>query len=433
MTMVMQTVRQLTLAGTIIAALSLSVLHPDAAIAATYYAATNGNDASSGTQAQPFRTIKKGLSVLAAGDTLYIRGGTYDEVINSNVQTIPTGTTWSNAPIIASYPGETAILRPSSGSAVINLPASYIQYLILDRLTIDAFNTTDGISLGDRAAPSHHIRFQNGEVKNARAMNVTGSGSFIEVVRSKIHDAGHGDCVNTSNLGCYGFYWGGTNSLFDGNEVYNNGGYGFHIYHSGGNDVINNIVRNNVVYGNGFSDARLPNVTLNGILIASGGNNIAYNNIVYGNANGMRVSYTLGGSNNQLYNNTIYGNTGSALEVSSSALNTVVRNNICYGNGSEITNWGDPGAIFSNNFCGSAGTGCALSGDPQFVNAASRDFRLQAGSPARNAGVTLSTVSTDYQGVPRPQEAGYDIGAFEYQPSSSLVSPAPPTNVRVIR
>ena len=35
------------------------------------------------------------------------------------------------------------------------------------------------------------------------------------------------------------------------------------------------------------------------------------------------------------------------------------------------------------------------------------------GSPAINAGVTLSTVTTDFDGVSRPQGGVYDIGAYE--------------------
>ena len=39
-------------------------LHADVASAATYYVATNGNDANPGTQSQPFQTVQKGISVL---------------------------------------------------------------------------------------------------------------------------------------------------------------------------------------------------------------------------------------------------------------------------------------------------------------------------------------------------------------------------------
>ncbi|HLO38261.1 MAG TPA: hypothetical protein VK173_07225 [Lacibacter sp.] len=45
--------------------------------AAIYYVAINGNDENSGTKEHPFLTIQKAQSLVAAGDTVYIRGGLY--------------------------------------------------------------------------------------------------------------------------------------------------------------------------------------------------------------------------------------------------------------------------------------------------------------------------------------------------------------------
>src|SRR4249919_3055408 len=91
------TVRPLALSTIMfIVLLTGGVLSPRAATAATYYVATTGKDANPGSQAQPFKTIRKGLTVLSAGDTLYIRGGTYAEYINSGAQTVPSGTSWNN-------------------------------------------------------------------------------------------------------------------------------------------------------------------------------------------------------------------------------------------------------------------------------------------------------------------------------------------------
>jgi pectate lyase-like protein len=42
-----------------------------------YYVATNGNDANTGTISSPFLTIKRAQTSVVAGDTVYIRGGTY--------------------------------------------------------------------------------------------------------------------------------------------------------------------------------------------------------------------------------------------------------------------------------------------------------------------------------------------------------------------
>ncbi len=50
---------------------------PFVANATEYYVATNGNDNNPGTLAQPWATWQKGFTSIAAGDILYIRGGTY--------------------------------------------------------------------------------------------------------------------------------------------------------------------------------------------------------------------------------------------------------------------------------------------------------------------------------------------------------------------
>ncbi len=52
--------------------------------AATYYVATTGNDANPGTQAQPFRTIGKGVAAAVNNDTVQVASGTYYEVISWN-------------------------------------------------------------------------------------------------------------------------------------------------------------------------------------------------------------------------------------------------------------------------------------------------------------------------------------------------------------
>jgi hypothetical protein len=46
--------------------------------AATYYVATNGNDANPGTLAAPFYNVTKATALAAPGDTIFMRGGTYN-------------------------------------------------------------------------------------------------------------------------------------------------------------------------------------------------------------------------------------------------------------------------------------------------------------------------------------------------------------------
>jgi hypothetical protein len=47
------------------------------ALSKIYYVATTGNDANTGTISSPFLTIQRAQTSAAAGDTVYIRGGTY--------------------------------------------------------------------------------------------------------------------------------------------------------------------------------------------------------------------------------------------------------------------------------------------------------------------------------------------------------------------
>src|SRR5680860_603047 len=113
---------------------------PGMTYALEYYVAKTGNDANSGAYPSPFLTIQKGMTTMRTGDTLLIRAGTYAEQIDSQFFTIPTGTSWENAPIIAAYPGDVVTLKPNSGSQAIGLVHSYIQYVIFDGLIVDAIN-----------------------------------------------------------------------------------------------------------------------------------------------------------------------------------------------------------------------------------------------------------------------------------------------------
>ncbi|WP_164490064.1 LamG-like jellyroll fold domain-containing protein [Runella sp. SP2] len=148
---------------------------------------------------------------------------------------------------------------------------------------------------------------------------------------------------------------------------------------------------------------------------------------------------SLGGgiSNNTAYptliNVTMVGNyagSGAALEGSSSDIS--IRNSIIWGNGnSGITR--QEGSLAISNSIIEGGDGGSLGSNPQFMDAANGDFRLQASSCAINAGnnsAVPSDVLTDAGGNPRFFNNGtVDIGAYEFQGNYQAKSlPAETTN-----
>ena len=47
-----------------------------------FYVAPPGSDSNPGTEAQPWKTIQKAANALIAGDTVYIKAGTYREQVS---------------------------------------------------------------------------------------------------------------------------------------------------------------------------------------------------------------------------------------------------------------------------------------------------------------------------------------------------------------
>ena len=88
------------------------------ASAATYYVATNGSDSNAGNKDKPFATLKKANAVVTAGDTVWIRGGTYNikdtsyvrnDQMSAGILLTASGTSDNNRIHYLAYPGEQPI------------------------------------------------------------------------------------------------------------------------------------------------------------------------------------------------------------------------------------------------------------------------------------------------------------------------------------
>jgi hypothetical protein len=406
-----------------ILALIGGVFSLNAASAATYYVATKGTDSNAGSQSAPFRTIAKGLSVVGAGDTLKIRGGTYNEGIDGNKQKLPSGTS-GNPVIIQAYPSETVILQPSNGTVIHLVPTSQnptVDYLVFDGIILDGSlqSSSSFVGYGIELNGARFITFQNGEIRNFQNANSIGvhsscSNAFSRCQSNttfrnmKIHDIANNLSIQDNTVG-HGIYAAFVNSLIENCQIYNVKGFGIQFYSSSGG-VNNNTFRNNIIHDVG--QGNVSSVT--GLYIGSGDNNLAYNNIIY-NTPGSGIAISSGASNSKVYNNTVYNNGQGGIGVFNS-FGADVRNNIMYANGSAYGDYHDEGSstTASNN----------LTSNPLFVNAGSANFQLQSNSPAIDKGMRISIVTSDFNRVPRPQGAAYDIGACEF---GQLINPSIPT------
>ena len=81
--------------------------------ATTYYVATTGSNTASGNITQPFATLQKGHDVAVAGDTVFIRGGTYSITTPANsgagISITKSGTSDSKRIYFWAYPGEVPV------------------------------------------------------------------------------------------------------------------------------------------------------------------------------------------------------------------------------------------------------------------------------------------------------------------------------------
>jgi len=378
-----------------------------------YYVATNGSNSNPGTISQPFRTIAKGVSMLTPGKTLLVRSGTYAESLQG---TIPGGTSWSSPVTVEAYPGETVTLQPPSGAGcALHFQGSNEQYIIVQGFIIDAKNvTTDAIKItsgsGTAADAANHIKITNCEVENAIGQGIitTDGANYNQFINLNVHGNG-GVAQGAGSHDSHGMYISTAYNTISGCTIYDNGGRGIQLCDWGTPDTVNNnVVTGNRVYDNGLNnDGGGP-----GISVASGDNNIISNNVVYGNSDGgIQIEY-YAPANNQVVNNTVVNNPGpdfggiyiGPATSGGAAINTLVENNISYNN-TGPGNFTDLGASTTKitNLFGI---------NPLFVNMAGNDFQLQAGSPAINVGTAANAPSTDVDGVPRPQGAGVDIGAY---------------------
>jgi hypothetical protein len=419
---------------------------------ATYYVATNGNDSNPGTESQPWRTIQRAADTLVAGDTVYIRAGTYNE------QVVPQNSGASGAYITyAAYPDETvtidgAGLTLGSRDGLFQIyRQSYIK--VVGLRVINAYG--GGSTTGIRAEYASHIIIQGNYTYGTESSGIgIWYSDNIVVDRNEIEFANHGGYNENLSV-----------SRSDQVEVMNNvvhhgfncpnGGEGINVKDGASNVKVHHNIAHHLdklCFGldawqnHTFNIEYYQNVAhdcYHGFIVSSERTGLAeniwvYNNIAYNNRfNGLTVVQWGGepdGPKRDVYfiNNTSYNN-GYGFRINAlNNENVVFRNNILASNGTNIAiaSGAQAETTVDHNlfYDGNSGGDNAVIGDPLFVSVGTADFHLQANSPAIDAGSSLNAPNSDFDGISRPQGAGYDIGAYEYGGSPQLTPTATSTS-----
>ena len=202
-----------------------------------YYVDANGNDNNPGTLAEPWQTIQKAANTLVPGDTVYVRGGVYNEKVNINV----SGSANDGYITFQNYENEVPIL---DGTGLSVPDGNNGMFLIVDQ---------------------HYIIIRGFEIRNYRT-------STPNIIPVGIHIRGVVHHIQLRNNNIHHIE---TNAPVD-DDLMGADAHGIAVYGTSAPDSINNIL----IVGNELHDLMLGSsegLVLNGNLaLFTVSNNIVY-------------------------------------------------------------------------------------------------------------------------------------------------------------
>lgn len=417
-----------------------------------FYVTSDGDDTNDGTEDSPWGTIQHAADQVQAGDLVVVAAGEYPE----RVFVSTSGT--AGAPITFKADGAVKMRGFTIGADYIAVRGfdiadtgsdwvtgwgilvegkycviedNYIYYaarggILLNGLGEKRLITTNCVVRNNRLERNHGLGIEiqgrdhlieGNEVwatiqhhpdysptwADADGMHFHGSGHRI--VRNYIHDIRYADPENVDpHIDCFQTFESSdkeaaSNILFEGNicialesQGIRESGYGFMLQ-----DAMDITIRNNIIQAFG------------GINTGAGGNqNLFIVNNLFANDLELPLTHSPVGvslqncPNSAVMNNIFYEQKAYGLFIEGSSFTGLEAGwNLHYRSDGESP-WGEPYP------------GDLWQVDPLFVNPTSRDFHLQSGSPAIDAGETISNLTTDFEGSLRPQGDGYDIGPYEH-------------------
>ncbi len=408
--------------------LSLFVFAP-AAVAGTYYVSTSGSNSNPGTISSPFGTLQKAHDIAVAGDTIYMRGGTYN--ITSGHKLIRSGASGNHIKVFA-YPGEFPVIDASQmtqNGYVAGFPLSLVGASWWHIKGLEIKNGPEGGLVlypnGSSGPGSSNNIIENNNVHHNGRLSQSG-GTGIRVVSSSANnlilnnDSHHNRDILKDGADGFAIGGPGAGNVLRGNRAWRNSDDGYDFF-----NVIDNTnggvatIEGNWAWENGYDDNLQPLGEGNGFKLGgqrpnttstSGGhmvkNNVSWKNKQHGFVENLaKVPMTV-------YNNTAWSNKGSNFLFN--YLASTFRNNLSFTPGGNLisstannayNSWNLPVTVSTADFASLDFTGATgprnADGSLPTINL----LRLVAGSDLIHKGVNVGIAYTG---------SAPDLGAYEY-------------------
>ena len=426
---------------TLLAVLAITISTLSCAWADQYFVDPNGDNSADGSALSPWRTLQYAADHVGPGDRVTVRAGEYVgfDLRHSGAPAAPIEFVAESGAIINSA----SQVRMRNGVFADGINLEGASYVVVDGFNIVGMPEAGVRSVGFSDDLASHVTVRNVTTSNNGVWGIfTGhvDDLLIENNRTSGSIAQHGIYVSNS----------GDRPVIRNNRIWGNHGSGIHMNgdaSQGGDGIISGaVVSSNVIFDNGTGGS---GINMDGVQDSRIENNLIYDNHSSG-ISLYQIDAAAGASGNLIINNTIQqaANGRWALNIQNASTNNTALNNILISDHSfrgavDISADSRSGFVSDYNavisrFTIDGGDSIltldqwrALAGNENnddhsfvataaelFQNAAAGDFHLLEDSPATNSGTAFMAPVVDLDGKSRPVGAQFDVGAYEFVPTT---------------